>query len=291
VNFGKIPEEEWGEQLPKLAAEGGFKLAPDHADNVRGLAGGQGLGNVRSGGTMWTVRGWRGSVYPEKDPQRTWIGHYGRAFQSLELNATHYKIHPPERMKIWADAMPEGFKFCPKFPAIITRYRKFNNCEGPTDDFIEALLALGDKLGTSFIQLTPQFMPRHGEKLARYLEAWPRELKMAIEFRHPGWFEGGADAEAIWAQMTAQGVGSVLSDTALRRDAAHMRMTAPQTIIRFGGYAGHPSDQKRLQAWSERIKAWTAQGLDELDFLVHQPDSLATPATCEAFNQLSRGTS
>jgi uncharacterized protein YecE (DUF72 family) len=111
---------------------------------------------------------------------------------------------------------------------------------------------------------------------------------MAIEFRHPGWFEGGEDAEAIWAQMMDQGVGSVLSDTALRRDAAHMRMTAPQAIIRFGGYAGHPSDQERLQAWSERIKAWTAQGLDELDFLVHQPDSLATPATCEAFNQLMR---
>lgn len=288
VNFGKIPEDEWGEILPEIVAGSGFELACDHADTKLGLASGKGLGRIRSGGTMWTVRGWRGTVYPEKDPQRTWIGHYGRAFQSIELNATHYRIHPPERMKIWADAMPEGFKFCPKFPAIITRYRKFNNCEGPTDDFIDALLALGDKRGTSFIQLTPQFMPHHGEKLARYLEAWPREIKLAIEFRHPAWFEGGADAEAIWAQMLDQGVGSVLSDTALRRDAAHMRLTAPHAIIRFGGYAGHASDQQRLLAWKERIEHWVAQGLDDLDFFVHQPDSLGTPETCAAFNQLMR---
>ena len=44
---------------------------------------------VRAGGTMWTIKPWRGSVYPEKDPQRTWHGHYGRQFGTLEFNATH----------------------------------------------------------------------------------------------------------------------------------------------------------------------------------------------------------
>ena len=88
---------------------------------------------------MWTIRDWRGSVYPEKDPQRTWPEHYGRQFGTLEFNATHYRIHPSNRMSEWAAAMPEGFTFCPKFPQIITHFRRFNDCDGTTDDFIDGL--------------------------------------------------------------------------------------------------------------------------------------------------------
>ena len=125
---------------------------------------------VKAGGTMWTIRDWRGTVYPEKDPQRTWPGHYGRQFGTLEFNATHYRIHPADRMAEWAAAMPEGFTFCPKFPQIITHFRRFNDCDGPTDDFIDGLLALGDKLGPAFIQLPPHFAPKHAAAMATYLE-------------------------------------------------------------------------------------------------------------------------
>ena len=95
---------------------------------------------IRAGGTMWTVKDWRGMVYPQSDPQRSWPRHYGSQFGTLEFNATHYRIHPADRMAEWASAMPEGFRFCPKFPQIITHFRRFNDCDGPTDDFIEGLL-------------------------------------------------------------------------------------------------------------------------------------------------------
>ena len=65
---------------------------------------------------MWTIRPRRGSVYPAKAPQRTWPVHYGAAFGTIELNATHYRIHPPERMAEWAEGMPADFRFCAKFP-------------------------------------------------------------------------------------------------------------------------------------------------------------------------------
>ena len=88
---------------------------------------------------------------------KTWPEHYGNQFGTIEFNATHYRIYSPKKMKEWADKMPNGFKFCPKVPAIISHYRKFNNCGGPTDDFIEGLLALGSKLGPAFLQLPPYF--------------------------------------------------------------------------------------------------------------------------------------
>lgn len=241
---------------------------------------------VRVGGTMWTIRPWRGTVYPAKDPQRMWPAHYGRQFGTLEFNATHYRIHPADRMAEWASSMPEGFRFCPKFPQIITHFRRFNGCEGPTDDFIEGLLALGDNLGPAFIQLPPHFAPHHAEAMRGYLTKWPRELKVAVEFRHPGWFEGGPEAEEVWALMKELGMGAVISDTAGRRDALHMRVTAPFVLVRFGGYEGHASDEARLDAWAGRIASWQEDGLEEFHLLVHQPDSVHTPETSRQFARL-----
>lgn len=245
---------------------------------------------ISSGGTMWTIRPWRGLVYPQTDPMRTWPKHYGEQFGNIEFNATHYRIYSPEKMSSWADQMPEGFKFCPKFPAIISHYRRFNNCEGPTDDFIEGLLALGEKLGPAFLQLPPQYSPKHYEKLLDYLKAWPRDLKMAVEFRHHLWFEGGKEAEAVWSAMSDLGIGAVISDTALRRDALHMRVTAPFVLVRFGGYDGHKSDKVRIEKWGEWIEANSKNGIDSFYFLVHQTDSILTPHTCVEFADILRRT-
>lgn len=291
MKYGKIPEEEQDVVLPRVD----FTLPPDHADTAAGLAAGKGSEEagsleVRAGGTMWTIRPWRGSVYPDKAPQRTWPTHYGRAFGTIELNATHYRIHPPERMAEWAGAMPEDFRFCAKFPAIITHYRRFNDCAGPTDDFIAGLDALGQKRGPSFIQLPPHFSPQQADRLLAYLEQWPRAFEAAIEFRHPGWFapeqEHRSAVESVWQAMREWGIGAVISDTALRRDAVHMRMTAPFLLLRFGGYEGHPSDERRLRDWCDRIAVWHRQGLRSVDLLVHQPDSVHTPETCRLFAEL-----
>lgn len=291
VKFGKIPEEDQGRVLPAVD----FALPVDHPDTAKGLDAGRNRQEVqpfavRAGGTMWTIRPWRGSVYPSKAPQRTWPHHYGQAFGTLELNATHYRIHPPERMAEWAGMMPEDFRFCPKFPAIITHYRRFNDCAGPTDDFIAGIDALGQQRGPAFIQLPPHFSPVHADRLIHYLQGWPPELEMAVEFRHPGWFQPEEEyrqrVEAVWACMMHCGIGAVVSDTALRRDAVHMRMTAPFLLLRFGGYEGHPSDRSRLAAWCDRLVDWREAGLRSVDLLVHQPDSIRTPETCRLFAEL-----
>lgn len=244
---------------------------------------------VRTGGTMWNIRGWRGKVYPAKDPQRTWAGHYGRAFSTIEYNATHYRIYSPEKMAAWAAEMPADFTFCPKLPAIISHYRRFKDCAGPTDDFLAGILALGDRLGPTFAQLPPHFAPKHADEMRAYLDRWPREIPLAVEFRHPDWFAGGAQAEAVWDQIRSLGISAVLSDTAGRRDAVHMRLTAPFLLIRFGGYEGHPSDAFRLAEWADRLAEWQATGgLREVQFWVHQPDSLHTPETCREIERLCR---
>lgn len=208
---------------------------------------------------------------------------YCEQFGCIELNATHYRIHPPETMRRWADFADDDFRFCPKFPQLISHFRRFNNCASLTDEFITALLALEHKCGPAFIQLPPNFAPKHAPQLIAYLEKWPRELRVSVEFRHPGWFTGEDGAEEVWIAMQEWGMGAVISDTAGRRDAVHMRCTAPYLLLRFGGNNLHPTDDTRLREWATRISNWHAMGLKEIYLLMHQPDSINTPESCIFF--------
>jgi len=287
VKFGKIDINLEGEklnkdhwELPDEKIEWAEKLDPNENTLIRTL--------VRTGGTSWRIKSWRGSVYPMKDPMRTWPNHYGKRFGNIEFNATHYRIYSPEKMAEWAREMPDDFVFCPKFPALISHYRRFNNCEGPTDDFIGGILALGDKLGPVFLQLPPHYAPKHSEKLIAYLNNWPKEIKMAVEFRHAEWFKGGEEAETVWKLLSDKGIGAVISDTVGRPDALHMRLTAPFLLVRFGGYDGHDSDEKRLMVWCTLLKKLKDAGtpLDSFDLLVHTTDSEFTPEICSQFEAM-----
>ena len=74
------------------------------------------------------------------------------------------------------------------------------------------------------------------------------------------------------------GMGAVISDTAGRRDALHMRVTAPFVLVRFGGYEGHASDEARLTQWAQRIAEWKDQGL-RIPPPRPPTDSIHTPIT------------
>ena len=85
-------------------------------------------------------------------------------------------------------------------------------------------------------------------------------------------------------RLASLGVGAVISDTAGRRDALHMQVTAPHVLVRFGGYEGHPEDVKRLESWAHWIEDAERHGVSEFHLLVHEPDSIHTPYTCRTFS-------
>ena len=247
------------------------------------LRGSKASAEVYSGGTSWNIPQWVGNAYPLKTPRRLYPEAYGKQFRTIEFNATHYRIYSPEKMLQWGESTPEGFRFCCKFPQIITHFRRFKNCDGPTDDFIAGLLALGNRLGPSFIQLPPHFAPQHADAFWQYLEKWPRELPLAVEFRHPDWFLEDQDH---WHRLAELNVGSVISDTAGRRDVLHMKITAPHVLVRFGGYEGHAADGQRLKNWAKWISKAELKGVSNFYLLIHEPDSLSTPETAANFSRI-----
>jgi uncharacterized protein YecE (DUF72 family) len=116
------------------------------------------------------------------------------------------------------------------------------------------------------------------------LEDWPREIPLAVEFRHADWFCEGEAAEATFAHMQAMGIGTVITDVAGRRDVAHLRLTAPFVALRFVGNA-HPTDAPRLLKWAEIFADWFTRGMEKAYFWAHQPDNTEAPQTADQFLQ------
>jgi uncharacterized protein YecE (DUF72 family) len=63
-----------------------------------------------------------------------------------------------------------------------------------------------------FLQLPPRYSPKLSNDLQKFLAAWPREVKLAIEVRHLDWFDEPQHS-ALNDLLRAHDVARVLIDT------------------------------------------------------------------------------
>lgn len=234
-----------------------------------------------TGATGWSMKEWVGSFYPKGTSSKDYLKAYGEQFNTIELNTTHYRIPDEETIQRWKVQTPPDFRFCPKIPQTISHSRDLGTASSQIAFFAGVIAGLEERLGPSFLQLPPHFSPQHLPLLKRFLEHWPRELPLAVEFRHSAWFSAGARLGAAGDLLQEHGTGAVITDVAGRRDVLHMRLTAPFTMVRFVGNDLHPSDYTRIDAWISRIAQWFEQGLQQVFFFTHEPDNLKAPQLAE----------
>jgi len=239
---------------------------------------------IYAGGTQFGRPEWVGDWFPAKTKSTDFLVYYQRMFNTIELNATHYRVFPYATVQGWANKVHDEFKFCPKWPQTITHRRRFKDSRDITDDFLASISALEQKMGPCFIQLPPNFTVDKAENLFHYLHDLPRDIQLTVEFRHPSWFQEGT--ETFFQELLELEIGACMSDTAGRRDALHMQLSAPFVLLRFGGYELHATDYERIHAWNSRLEQWFQKGIREVYILMHQPDSLKTPDTLVYWNQL-----
>ncbi|RIV27807.1 DUF72 domain-containing protein [Fibrisoma montanum] len=248
-----------------------FGLPPGPAFNARVWSG---LDNsshpeVYIGGPIWANKDYVGKIYPSNAKEKDFLHYYTRQFNTIELNLTHYQIPTPAMLDKWKQEATPGFRYCPKFPQVISHERMLVGTESLTEEFINAVLSLEEFLGMPFLQLPPSFGPEKWPVLETYLKRLPDDLDVAVEFRHPDWFRK-AD---VW-QRTLEGLHVlhrhvVNTDVAGRRDVLHMGLSSPTLTLRFIANEGHPTDYSRADAWVQRLKAWFEKGLQTAYLFIH----------------------
>ncbi|MBV6441306.1 MAG: DUF72 domain-containing protein [Haliscomenobacteraceae bacterium CHB4] len=229
------------------------------------------------GATGYNMKSWVGKWYPAGAKDKDFLRHYGVQFNTIEHNTTHYRIPDAATVARWREETPADFRFCPKIPQTISHARDLGLNGSEIALFGEVIAGLGDKLGCCFLQLPPHFSTRDLNLLGRFLEYFPADIPLAVEVRHPSFFQPTVPAEDYFQLLRHHNTATVITDVAGRRDVCHMRLTHRRVLIRFVGNGLHPTDHRRIEEWSGRLKHWLDAGLHEVYFFAHEPDNLLAP--------------
>jgi uncharacterized protein YecE (DUF72 family) len=256
-----------------------FSLPPDPAFNKKILQGNPTESpKVYIGCAKWGREEWVGKIYPPGTKEKNLLDHYVQHYNSIELNATHYKIYGATGIKKWADkASGRDFLFCPKMYQGVTHRGSLKGKDFIISEFLRGIVAFEKHLGPVFIQVSDAFSPKRKQELFDFLKTLPADLQFFVEVRHADWFAKEVIRDELMNTLSELKAGIVITDTSGRRDCAHMYLTIPKTFIRFVGNSLHRTDYTRIDEWIERMKCWLHNGLQELYFFMHMHDEAYSP--------------
>jgi uncharacterized protein YecE (DUF72 family) len=216
------------------------------------------------GTSGYSFKEWKGNFYPEKLPQKAMLSYYAERFSTVEINNTFHKFPTEAVVQAWADQVPDSFRFVLKARQIITHFRRLQNAERETDDFIRIASVLKERQGPILFQLPPNFQ-KDVPRLDAFLKHVAGRAKLAFEFRHASWFDKGV-FECLRAHSTALCVAEAddlpTADLVRTADWGYVR-------LRDEGYT-----DKGLKAWIKKIRA---QNWDEAFVFFKHEDAGAGP--------------
>jgi uncharacterized protein YecE (DUF72 family) len=159
------------------------------------------------GTSGWQYADWRDVLYPKGLAQQHWLEHYAKTFDTVEVNNTFYGLPTAATVRKWSETVPRHFTFALKLSRYVTHRRDFAHTSAPIHLFLERISEIGSHLGPIVVQLPPwRAADQHG--LEAILRALPKHLRVAVEFRHPSWFE----ESSIRASLERHGAALVWAD-------------------------------------------------------------------------------
>jgi uncharacterized protein YecE (DUF72 family) len=205
------------------------------------------------GTSGWQYRDWRGPIYPPAIPLRGWLESYAARFATVESNAAFYHLPLRQTFESWAERTPDDFRMAVKVSRYLTHIRRLSEPEEPVERFVGRVRGLGPKVGPVLLQLPPQ-LRCDLDRLARTLDQFPDDLRVAVEFRHASWF-----TDEVRRLLVERRAALCLADR--RGVLGEMWRTADWTYVRFheGRATRRPAYARTaLARWAARLAAtWT----------------------------------
>ncbi|HEY0390594.1 MAG TPA: DUF72 domain-containing protein [Solirubrobacterales bacterium] len=204
----------------------------------------------------WSYRSWRGKLYPDGLPARRWLERYAESFDTVEVNATFYRLPKRETVEAWVEQTPEDFLFAVKGSRYLTHMRRLQNIEEGVARFWEPLEPLreANRLGPVLWQL-PESLHRDDALLDSALRTFP-PARHCFEFRHPSWF-----ADEVRDILAEHGASLALGNDA-RRELPQAGPAGELAYLRLHyGSRGRDGNYSlaELDRWRHRIAAWRAR--------------------------------
>jgi uncharacterized protein YecE (DUF72 family) len=217
--------------------------------------------SIRIGTSGWTYKHWERVFYPVKWPKSRWLEYYIKHFDTVELNASFYRLPNRTTFENWKARTPDNFLWSVKGSKFITHTKRLQNPAEPLDRLYGVTAGLGEKLGVILFQLPPSLA--FDEKVFRdFCESLDPQVRHALEIRHPSWINN-----QVFGISSEFNIALCMADTASRYPSFEA-ITADFIYIRLHGsrklYASEYSEEE-LRTWAEKVDVWNRDAFIYLD--------------------------
>ena len=212
-------------------------------------------GSIHIGCSGWVYKHWRGILYPEGLPQKRWFERYAEDFDTVEINASFYRLPLASTFDSWREKAPEGFRYAVKVNRFITHLKKLMGVDEEVREFAALARRLEHSLGPLLYQLPPS-LKRDLGRLEAFLKVIPTDLVNVFEFRNPDWYD-----PETYALLDRYGASFCVHD--MPGSKTERIAVGPIAYVRFHGgegkYWGRYSDEGLL-GWTDWILDQSRQG-------------------------------
>ena len=220
------------------------------------------------GTSGWQYGDWRPAFYPAGVSQARWLEHYAARFATVESNNAFYRLPSREVFEAWAARTPDDFVMAVKVSRYLSHILRLRDPAEPVGRFVDRVAGLGPKLGPVLLQLPPS-LPVDLGRLTETLDRFPRDIRVAVEFRHSSWY-----TDEVRRLLVARGTALCLADrhgprTPLWRTAEWGYVRLHQGLAKPRPCYGRAA----LRTWAERLAA--VYGRDSNAFVYFNNDHRA----------------
>jgi uncharacterized protein YecE (DUF72 family) len=207
---------------------------------------------IRIGTSGWTYKHWDWVFYPSTWPQSKWLAYYSEHFDTVELNASFYRLPKRSTFENWRSNTPNNFLWSVKGSRFVTHIKRLKNPAEPLDRLYDAVHGLKEKLGVILFQLPPNLV-FDADLLMRFCKSLKPDIRHTLEVRHPSWFN-----DQMLEILRNFNIALCLADTAGRYPSCEA-ITADFVYCRLHGskklYVSQYS-KAELKDWAEKILSW-----------------------------------
>jgi uncharacterized protein YecE (DUF72 family) len=222
------------------------------------------MSKLHLGTIGWSYNFWRGNFYPSKATSRDFLAYYATKFETVEVDATFYRLPTQQAIINWKNQTHEKFIFSLKFPSLITHIKMLKNCERETSVFLERAQLLKEKLGPLLLQFPPSFGTEHLSDLTNFVHKLPKPQRYVVEVRDKGFLN-----EDFYSLLRANNVALAWVDTPnmpqineVTSDFLYLRMEGDRSKVK--GTLGKKEVDKGqdLRLWADKIEGFLGKDLE-----------------------------
>lgn len=135
------------------------------------------------GTSGWSYYSFKGILYPQDTKPKDWLKIYAQHFNTVEINATFYKVPSSRTFEKWYKETPEDFVFSLKVPKTITHIKRLKDITKDLEEFLKTIQPLREKGKVLLFQLPPS-LKFDKEIFKEFIKTLPQDYKKVIEIRN-----------------------------------------------------------------------------------------------------------